>query len=151
MDRFFDASTHKNQPSLEIDNSLSDKFAFQEKIFLDAYGLNGFYIDAFRQIEQRLLFEIIFLDALYRYYCDFNYPYFTPRNSKPRPSTSNNKSHLYRWVESDAQKFLNLQGKSLAAIAQHNLGKPVWAFTKFAPYCERGNFSSAAGITYSTD
>lgn len=38
-------------------------------------------------------------------------------------------------------------GSVIVAEAEHNVGQPVWAFTRFAPFCQAGNLGCAATVS----
>jgi len=106
------------------------------------------------QMERLLLAEIYLMAVIYmaklnRYYRpQHNYHSFR-HWMRPRTwlhqidKTANTLGH--QWHELGESGF-GLTNR-LIADAHHNLGRPVWAFTKFASVCQSGNLGCAATVS----
>ncbi len=134
------------------------------------------YQEAIEQNIERLLTEILYLEALYCYYEQLNnrfnladQSYSTeqyPGNSYRANPYQNGSNHyfwhalphyakqtfqhaprnLYKSFVKDTKAIAG-QSSNLVTEARHNLGRPVWAFTKFAGLCQSGNLGCAATVS----
>lgn len=100
-----------------------------------------FYTQELLEIEQLLLAEIYFMEAVYMSQI---YQYEQPHHiySTFRHWVKPIEHQWHEWGQA-ASGFTN----RLVTDARHNLGQPVWAFTKFASVCEAGNLGCAATVS----
>jgi hypothetical protein len=115
------------------------------------------------EAERRLLAETYFMAAIYMAetyrYLQHHHIYSSFRHwVRPRywlHEAQNTEHRLGRqWHNWNQQHPWRNWGKeaggfvgTLVADARHNIGQPVWAFTKFASLCQAGNLGCAATVS----
>ncbi len=138
---------------------------------------------AIKETSLKLLFEIIFLNALLRYYerlyyqsqldqyypeqyypeqyypeqypnyyqwrsQSFNHHYPQSIPQRPIQKQFGNKDLKHRRTHLFSKLHLgNSFSHNLVDIAKHNIGRPVWAFSKFASLCQSGYLGCAATVS----